>query len=254
MLSTSHPELKTQIVDACLEIFPEAKSILFWGGSVTPDFSPTVNDIDVIIEVDSDFTQEIVLAERLKTLVLMAKGYRLDPFLYLTAASDEALEFVAPFGFYKANPFIPYLIRNQHEVAYGQSRLLGKLPPLSLSSALLGILPMAMGALKRLRMDIEVEQAWAPLAAKHRASLFMILRTYFAFEHGSVGSKKEALRFLAQKFPRYQSISDRLLHTLEARPSAAEEPEAPSVDVMLAFVKDMEESLQAAKRRETAAP
>lgn len=251
MLSTSHPELTTQIVKACLEIFPEAKSVLLWGGSVTSDFAPEINDVDIIIEIDSDFSQEVVLAERLKSLVQLSAGVRLDPFVYLTQVKEEALEFIAPFGFYKANPFIPYLIQEQHEVIHGKSRLLDKLPKVSLRDALLGIMPTAMGALKRLRMDAQVEQAWAPLAAKHKASLFVVLRTYFAFEQDGVGTKREALTFLTKQFPQFQGLADQLELSIDPK-AETKTLEAPNVDTILDFVKVMEDSLLAAKRRVTA--
>ncbi|MBC7533192.1 MAG: hypothetical protein H7318_16605 [Oligoflexus sp.] len=250
MLSTSHPELTTQIVNACLEIFPEAKSVLLWGGIVSPDFSPEINDVDVIIEIDADFSQEVVLAERLKLLVQSSSGYRLDPFVYLTGASEENLEFIAPFGFYKANPFIPYLIQEQHVLAYGKSRLLDKLPRVTLKDALLGIMPTAMGALKRFRMDAQVEQAWAPIAPKHKAGLFVVLRTYFAFEQEGLGSKKEALRFAAKKFPEFQSIVDQLALSIDPKATTVTS-EAPKVDTILEFVKVMEDALLASQRRIT---
>ena len=252
MLSTSNEDLKAQLVAQCLEIFPEAQGLLLWGGSVTPDFSPEVNDIDVIIEIDTDFTHEVVLAERLKTLVQGCTFCRLDPFVYLTgSAHEEPLEFIAPFGFYKANPFIPYLIQNQHELIYGQSRLLKKLPVVTLSQALFGILPQVMGALKRLRMDAQVEQTWLPLLSKHKSYFFVIVRTYFAFEQGGVGSKQESLRFLAKKFPKYGSIVDRLNASLQSPSAQPETSDEPSAELVLEFVRDMETSLQAAKQRET---
>ncbi len=240
MLSTSHQDLKANIIVACLEIFPEAKCVLLWGGSLTSDFSPAVNDVDVIIEIDLDFSQEVLLAERLKSLIVLTSFCKLDPFVYLTEGkADEPLEFIAPFGFYKANPFIPYLIQQQHQVIYGQSRLLEKLPPGSLAAALSGIMPAAMGALKRLRMDMQSEGSWTPLAAKHKASLFVVTRTYFAFEQGAIGSKKESLRFLARKFPRFQSVVDQLWMTLE--PESKTPDQEPAVEIVLDFVKTLEQ-------------
>jgi predicted nucleotidyltransferase len=252
MLSTAQPDLKTQIVNACLDIFPETKSILLWGSAVTSDFLPTVNDVDVIIEIAADFSQEVVLAERLKTLVQATSFCRLDPFVYLTEAKDEALEFIAPFGFYKANPFIPYLIQKQHEVIFGESLLLASLQPVSLNEALLGILPNVMGSLKRLRMDADVEGSWERIAQKHKASLFVIIRTVFAFEHGGVGSKKESIRYIEKKYPAFESIAKQLWEQVEPKGVVIPPEEAPTVETVLAFVKEMEETLQMAKRRETA--
>ena len=239
MFSTAHQDLKTQVVNACLEIFPEATSVILWGGSVTPDFSPAVNDIDVIIEIDLDFSQEVVLAERLKALISITSFCRLDPFVYLTEGNpEEPLEFIAPFGFYKANPFIPYLLQNQHEVVFGQSRLLKRLPEVPLQQALTGILPAAMGALKRLRMDVQSEGAWAPIAAKHKASLFVVLRTYFAYENGGVGSKKESLRFLEKQMPQFTPILNQIWLNLEIDRTPPKDE--PSLELVLDFVKTLE--------------
>lgn len=246
MFSTAHEDLKTQIVNSCLNIFPETKSILLWGSAVTSDFLPSVNDVDVIIEIAADFTQEVVLAERLKTLVQATSFCRLDPFIYLTETKEEALEFIAPFGFYKANPFIPYLIQNQHEVIYGKDRLLDKLKPVTLNEALLGILPNVMGSLKRLRMDAGVEAVWAQFALKHKASLFVIIRTLFAFEHGGVGSKKESIRFFSKKYPEFETISRQLWEQVEPTGTAIPPEEAPTTETVLAFVKEMEEKFKAA--------
>jgi predicted nucleotidyltransferase len=252
MITSAHQELKTQIINACLEHLPETKSILLWGSAVTSDFLPTVNDVDVIIEIPADFSQEVVLAERLKALVKATSFCRLDPFIYLTEAKEEALEFIAPFGFYKANAFIPYLIKEQHEVLYGENRLLAKLPQTTLTEALLGILPTVMGSLKRLRMDAEVEGSWSLISVKHKAALFVLIRTVFAFENGAVGSKKESIRFLSKKFPAFESIAKQLWEQLEPTGAALSPEEAPAMETVLAFVKEMEDTLNQAKRRETA--
>lgn len=244
MTTSAHQDLKTQIVKACLDVFPETKSILLWGSAVTSDFLPTVNDVDVIIEIAADFTQEVVLAERLKTLVQATSFCRLDPFIYLTETKEEALEFIAPFGFYKANPFIPYLIQKQHEVLHGQSRLLDKLQPVTLNDALQGILPSVMGSLKRLRMDAGVEPVWAQFAPKHKSSLFVIIRTLFAFEHGGVGSKKESIRFFSKKYPAYESIAKQLWELVEPTGNAIPPEEAPTTETVLAFVKELEDKFR----------
>ncbi|MBC7659102.1 MAG: hypothetical protein H7249_05275 [Chitinophagaceae bacterium] len=249
MLSTSHEDLKAQIVTQCRELFPEVKSIVFWGGSVVPGFSKAINDVDVILEIDSEFKQEVVLAERLKTLIQTTSICRLDPFIYLTGSSEsEPLELIAPFGFYKANAFIPYLIQKQHEIAYGKSRLLNRLAPVTLNEALVGFHPQVMGALKRLRMDAQVEPTWAPLLSKHKSYFFMITRTYFAFEHAGVGTKQESLSYLAQKFPRYQNLVEHLDAALEGKQAPGDEPGS---ELILDFVRDMEGVMLGAIRQAT---
>ena len=248
MQTVDHSQLKSQVSEACLKAFPEARAIILWGGGATPDFQAAVADVDVIIEFDSDFTQESELASRLKALVQSTEFCRLDPFIYLTEVKDgEPLEFIAPFGFYKANPFIPYLIQEQHSVLFGQSRLIKRLPSVSLSAALLAYLPQVLSSMRRLRMDAEVETSFEPLIGKHRASLFVVLRTLYAFNYGKLGSKKEALLDFAERFPPYRPIADQLAVSLGEKPLV--ELQQLSPDLLLSLAKDMLEALQEAHQR-----
>lgn len=250
MQTVEHSQLKSQLSAACLNAFPEARAVLIWGGSATADFQVEYSDVDVVIEIDSDFTQEFELASRLKALVQAVDFCRLDPFIYLTEVKEgEPLEFIAPFGFYKANPFIPHLLQNQHSVLFGESRLLKRLPTISLSEALLAHLPQVLSSMRRLRMDAEIETTLEPIVGKHRASLFVVLRTLYAFNHGKIGSKKAALVDFAERFPAYRLIAQELSVYLGEKRELSGEPLTP--ELLLAFAKDMVEALQTAHRRET---
>lgn len=251
MAAFDHQALKSQITAACLEAFPEAKAIVLWGGITTADFQAKSSDVDVIIEIDESLTQEARLAERLKALVQSVKFCHLDPFLYLSKTKEgEPLEFIAPFGFYKANPFIPHLLQNQNEVVRGESLLLGRLKKISLAEALLSYHPQVMASLRRLRMDAEIETAVEPILGKHRAALFVILRTLYAFHKGALGSKKAAIEYFAQRYPRYEALAAFLTQSLEGENVA--DAGALTPELVLAFSHDMAEALQAAKNKETA--
>ncbi len=249
MLSIEHSELKSQVTAACLDVFPEAQAVVIWGGAATADFDPARSDIDVIIEIDASISQESALSERLKKLVLKTKFCRLDPFLYLTEnPSVDPLEFIAPFGFYKANAFIPYMIQNQNEVSFGESRLLPRLPMKTLSSTLFAHLPQVMLSLRRLRMDAQVETSASEIVSKHKPGILVALRTLYAFDQSKIGSKADALAHLIRKFPDYQPLADLLKLSPEGLLQASD---ALTPEGILAFSKDMVEALEAAKRRET---
>ena len=242
--------LKTQLIKACQDIFPEAKTLLLWGGATTTEFHNLGRDVDVILEIDAEFSSEIQLAVRLKSLVAHCTFCTLDPFLYLTGAVErEELEFIAPFGFYKANPFIPYMIQEQHEVLLGMSKLLPTIKRSSLNEALLEMMPLTLGALKRIKMDTRVEGAWAPVIAKHRTSFALVARTYFALDQERIGSKREAILHLAKKLPAYDLIAQELWKSLNSNEKPSEEAKLPDTELMLDFVNEMESIFQAAKKR-----
>lgn len=247
-----HRELKTLVRDACLKVFPEATCIMLWGGSATVDFDVSHSDVDVIIEIDQDISRENPLAEKLKTLVQNHPKLRLDPFVYTKRSSNtEALEFIAPFGFYKANPFIPYLVQNQHEILEGESELLKRLPHTTLHDAMVAYLPQVIMSLRRLRMDTEVEPDIHSILNKHKASLFTVLRSVYAFDHGKIGSKRTAIEYLSSKYPQYAALAQELSYSL--RNERGESSAALNQQLVLAFAEDMAKALEAARRRETSA-
>ncbi len=251
MQTIEHSQLKSQISAACLRAFPEARAVILWGGAATADFHPEVADVDIIIEIDSDYKQEFILADRLKDFVKSVSFCRLDPFIYLSEVkATDPLEFIAPFGFYKANPFIPHLIQNQHEVLSGESRLLLRLPTISLSEALLAYLPQVLSSVRRLRMDAEIESSIVPIIGKHRGPLFVMIRTLYAFNKGKIGSKKEALMDFGETYPKYRPIVHELLGYLGEKRGPSNDELTP--ELLLAFAQDMVEALQLAHRRETA--
>ncbi len=205
--------LKAELITAIRSFFPEVTAALLWGGATRPDYSPEQRDLDVIIELPEGHRRETVLADRLKELIQAFPTVRLDPFLYLmdSAVSPRGeVEFVAPFGFYKANPFIPYMIQEQHELLFGQSLLLTRLPLLTLDQALAAMVPQLRITLRRILMDIEVEGAWAPVLAKHRAALALVARSLYSFEHQAIGSKQEAALSLARAYPQFEALANDL--------------------------------------------
>jgi predicted nucleotidyltransferase len=249
MLSDSLSELKSQAKAACLEEFPEAKALVIWGSATTEAFHPKSSDIDIIIEIEADVRQESALSERLKKLVKANSFGRIDPLLYCIEdpQAKHPLEFIAPFGFYKANAFIPYMIQAQSEVIFGESRLLARLAKATLANALASHLPQVMLSLRRLRVEAELETEASEVLRKHNHGAHAAIRTLYAFDHGKIGSKPEALAHLTCRFPDYQAIADLLTRGLEG--TWQEGGVVKGIDIR-AMAEDLAAALQSARLSE----
>lgn len=237
--------IQTEVTKACLEAFPEAKAVVFWGGVVGADYSPNSSDVDVIIEVEKLAGKEAEQAQRLKLLIQSVENCRLDPFLH--HAGCEPLEFVAPFGFYKANPFIPYYLKTQNAVTHGQSALLEQVKDRTLNEALKAYYPQVMSSLRRLRLDAENEDSVETIVNKNEAALFVIIRTLYSLETGEVASKSKALEYFHRKFPRFENLAGALTELLRDRKAKVADSLSP--ELLLAFSFDMFEALSLAHKQ-----
>ncbi len=232
VLNMLEKKFVSKIVKKILEKFPNAMSVVLHSGAAGDDFSPRINDVDLLIVLDGmESTKQIQ-----KKLKYMCKEFRdeleLDPSVTFITGLKNGLRMITWHSSRKAHGMDMYRIK-RGRIIYGKSGVLKEIPEVTIRQALLDVVPHVRDVFIRdIRKGMNKTQNIKRFVKKEADVFYVIVRTIYTIETGKIGSKKNALVYLGRKHQKTSNLAEFLLDVYSKKKSSKKVAKAEIVELL----------------------